>query len=82
MEKPECKFEIGEIVAKPAFTDCFGKLQPRVELLRVVERRLIDTKERAGFGMKPYWRIKAATDANGFNWFEGAERYFEKLGQG
>ena len=80
MAIPPCKFEIDEIVCKPAFTDCFGKLQPRIELLRVVERRLIDTKERAEFKMKPYWRIKATTDANGFGWFEGAERYFQKLG--
>ena len=82
METPKCKFQVGEIVSKPAFTDCFGKLQPRIELLRVVECNLIDTKERADFRMAPYWRIKAVTDAQGFGWHEGAERYFEKLGEG
>ena len=78
--KPICKFEIGEIVAKPEFIDSSGKLNPRIELLRVVERHLIETDERASFGMAPYWRIKAALDADGFSWFEGAERFFEKLG--
>ena len=76
-----CKFEIGEKVAMPGFTDCFGKVQPRVELLVVIARRLIETKERAEFGMPPYWRIKAALDSEGYNWHEGAERYFEKLGE-
>lgn len=78
--KPACKFEIDEIIAMPAFTDSSGKFHPRIEMLRVIERRLIENEERTRFAMAPYWRIKAAVDANGFNWHEGAERFFEKLG--
>lgn len=81
MKTPACNFELGEIVAMPGFTDCFGKVHPRVEMLVVTERRLIETKERAEFSMPPYWRIKAAYNSEGFNWYEGAERYFEKSGE-
>ena len=78
MEIPEPKFKLDEIVAYPAFTDCFGKFHPRVELLRVIEVNLANPLGE--HGLKPYWRVKATPDAYGLAWFEGAERYFEKLG--
>ena len=81
METPRPKFEIGEIVCKPAFTDCFGEVQPRIELLRVIERRLInDDTISEQYRLAPYWRIKATPDAYGLAWFEGSEKFFEKLG--
>jgi hypothetical protein len=80
MDTPKPKFEIGEIVSKPAFTDSSGEYQPRIELLRVIECRLENADGE--FGLKPYWRIKATPDAHGLAWYEGAERFFEKLGGG
>lgn len=72
---PSPKFSIGEIVAMPGFTDCFGKPHPRVELARVVERKLEISEYIA-----PYWRYKIAEDAEGWKWQEASERFFEKLG--
>ena len=80
MNNPTCKFEIGEIVAMSEFADCFGTVHPRVKTLVVVDRLLVDPKERGQFGMKPWWRIKAAYEPEGYNWHEGAEWRFEKEG--
>ena len=82
MKAPTPKFEIGEIVCRPSFKDCFGEVHPRIELLRVIERRLINNDEVGEqFRLASYWRIKAATpNVHGLAWFEGSERFFEKLG--
>ena len=70
----DCKFALGEIVAMPRFTDCFGKVYPRIENLVVIARRLIEAGER----IPPYWRIKVACDPEGLDWYEATESWFEK----
>lgn len=78
MGKPRCKFKIGDMVNMLEFTDCFNVFHPRIESLRVVDRRLIEPGEHGPQALAPYWRIKATVGENEHNWYEGAERHFRK----
>jgi hypothetical protein len=64
------QFEIGQRVKAVGFTDCFGKDVPERSGLTVTEVRKIE-----GQSIPSYYRVKANA-ANGFEYIEGAERYF------
>lgn len=64
-------FTIGQKVKAISFTDCFGKLVPETPDLTVTEIRRIESEH----GTPTYFRIKA-DHADGFQYIEGAERYF------
>lgn len=71
------KFELGQKVRYPGFTNCFGEPVKAVEDLTVVDMKLIEPDPlSAKHGAKPYFRIKAMTASGGI---EGPERFFEKV---
>ncbi len=65
---------IGDKVQMPAFIDCFGNHVHETEVLTVTEVRLVWQLA----AMKPYFRVVAYAD-NGFNYHEGAERFFVRV---
>lgn len=64
------KFTIGQRVKAIAFTDCFDKFVPERTGLTVSAITPIN-----GQSIPAYFRVKADVD-NGFEYIEGAERYF------
>lgn len=67
-----CEFGVGQTVTRPAFTDCFGVNQERIEGLKIERIALVPA---TGPDMKPYYRILAA---NQTMTIEAAERFFER----
>lgn len=64
------QFTIGQKVKAISFTDCFDKFVPETPNLTITEIRLIEPST-----MSPYFRVKAE-HSDGFQFIEGAERYF------
>lgn len=64
------QFTIGQKVKAISFTDCFGKIIPETPDLIVADIRLIEPSS-----IPAYYRVKAE-HADGFQFIEGAERYF------
>lgn len=63
-------FTIGQRVKAVSFTDCFGKFVAETPDLAVTEIRLVE-----GSSIQSYFRVKAEKP-DGFQYIEGAERYF------
>lgn len=64
------QFTIGQTVKAVQFTDCFGKDIPETLNLTVSDIRLVEPGSMAS-----YFRIKAV-HADGYQFVEGAERFF------
>ena len=61
-------FTVGDKVRRIGFVDCFGKQNPEVPGLTVQSVRKIDNSA-------PHIRV-VAIGADGFGYYEGAERFF------
>lgn len=76
MQPIQPKFKLGDIVARNAFTDCFGKPQERIGGLTVTRVQYVPNDNPVmDPQFKPYYRV-TAHDAKGWQLCEGAERFF------
>ena len=65
---------VGQIVSVKEYTDCFGKLHPRIDGMTVQAIRRIAPESDL---MQPYLRIAATKDTGDVGLFEAAERFFD-----